>query len=68
MKQSKSTFIVDHYLDIRSHEDLLSATKMLADEAGVMFIVEPWPGNHWRIYVKKGSDPALIAVEEGLKK
>ena len=63
MEQSKSTFIVDNYLDIKSHEDLLTATKMLATAEGVMFVVEPWPGNNWRIYVKKGSEPALIALE-----
>lgn len=68
MKQSKSTFIVGNYVDIKSHEDLMAATIRLASEAGVLFIVEPWPGNNWRIYVKKGSEPALLALEEGLKK
>ena len=63
MKQNKSTFIVDNYVDIASHEDLITATKILAIAAGVMFVVEPWPGNNWRIYVKKGSEPALIALE-----
>lgn len=68
MKQDKTTFIVDNYVDIKSHEDLLAATILLASEAGVMFVVEPWPGNRWRIYVKKGSELSLKAVEELLKK
>jgi len=68
MEQSKSTFIVDSYVEIKSHKDLMAATILLASEAGVMFIVEPWGGNNWRIYVKKGSEPSLKAVEEMLKK
>ena len=68
MKQDKSMFIVDNYVEIKSHKDLMAATILLASEAGVMFIVEPWPGDNWRIYVKKGSEPALKTVEEMLKK
>ena len=67
MKHDKTKFIVDNYVEIKSHKDLLSATIMLTAEAGTLFIVEPWPGNNWRIYVKKGSEAALKALEVALK-
>jgi len=65
MKQNKSQFVVDHFVEINNTSNLTLAMKFLT-KAGVLFIVEPWPGENWRIYVRKDAETALQIIEDDL--
>lgn len=65
MKQDKSQFVVDNYVTVNNSSTLSLVMKLLARH-GVLFVVEPWPGQSWRVYVRKDAEQALKIVEEDL--
>jgi hypothetical protein len=67
MKQNKTQFIADNYVDTESQASLSLIIRFLAGR-GVLFIVEPWPDYRWRVYVKKDSAHVLQAIEDDLLK
>ena len=65
MQNNKSQFIVDHYVEIDSFSSLSLVMKFLAKQ-GILFVVEPWPGQSWRLYVRKDAEAVLKIVEDDL--
>ena len=63
MEHHKSQFIVDNYIQIGSREELINKINTLS-QAGVLFVVEPWAGDNFRIYVRKDAEDILKIVEE----
>ena len=66
MDQSKSTFIVDNFIEV-GRKDLYKVTKWLC-VGSVSFVVEPWPYDRWRVYVRKDAAEILSTMEEELRK
>lgn len=63
MKQNKAQFIVDYYVTINNKvalQDIMIGLK----HAGCLFVVEPWPEDHWRVYVRKDMAFMLEKLEE----
>lgn len=65
MQQNKSQFIVDNFVTIDSRSTLSLVMKFLV-HTGTMFVVEPWPGESWRVYVRKDAAEVLKIVEDDL--
>ena len=65
MKQNKSQFVVDHFVEVNNKSALTIVMKFLAAQH-TLFIVEPWPGENWRIYVRKDAETALQIIEDDL--
>ena len=61
MDQSKTKFIVDNYITIKSGN--LTKVAYLLFSAGVLFVCEPWPDGHYRIYVRKDVKHLLEVIE-----
>lgn len=68
MKQNKVQFVFDNFINVDSREDLHKVTKWLNVGSDIAYAVEPWPEDHWRIYVRKDAAETLSIVEEELKK
>jgi len=66
MEQNKTQFIFDHFIEV-SRKDLYKVTKWL-NVGSILYAVEPWPEDQWRIYVKKEAGDTLEIMEEELKK
>ena len=66
MIQHKSTFIVDHYIDVQGISTLGIVTLYLNGLSGVLYVVEPWGEDHFRVYVKKGSESVLKTISDVL--
>ena len=66
MSQSKTTFIVDNFLDLKNRSELKKAVKWLS-LLGVLFVVEPWPEHTWRVYVRKEAAHLLTDLEGAIK-
>lgn len=67
MNQNKAQFIFDYYVEIREYSKLRSATHVLQTE-GILHVVEPWPGNMYRLYVRKDQKAALEILEDTVLK
>ena len=65
MKQNKHQLIFDYYKEV-SLGSLFSSVQYMTSR-GVLFAVEPWPDNKWRIYVKKDARHTFDEMEEHLK-
>ena len=65
MKQNKSQFIVDRYVEANSLSTLTLVMKLLTAQ-NILFIVEPWPGENWRVYVRKDAETVLQIIEDDL--
>ena len=66
MKQNKAQFIVDHYIEV-GRDALYKVTKWLC-VGSIAFVVEPWPNDRYRIYVRKDVAETLKIAEEEAKK
>jgi len=66
MKQSKAQFIFDNFIEV-GRNDLYKVTKWL-NVGSIVFVVEPWPEDQWRVYVKKDAAETLKIMEEELIK
>ena len=66
MEQNKTQFIVDNYIDV-GRKDLYKVTKWLC-VGSVAFVVEPWPNDRWRVYVRKDAAISLRIMEEEIGK
>jgi hypothetical protein len=64
MKNNKIQFIADCYIDVEDQETLLAIIPKLVD---VAFFVEPWPGNNWRVYVRKDASHLLEDIGEAIE-
>jgi len=62
MKQNKTQFIADNYIDIKGRINLTNAMDILCDRG--MFVVEPWGDDNWRVYVRKDIKQVLEDVEK----
>ncbi len=67
MKQNKAQFIFDNFIEVDTRSNLYKVTKWL-NVGSIAFSIEPWPEDHWRIYVKKDAAETLSIMEEELKK
>jgi hypothetical protein len=52
MKQNKAQFILDYYVEVGGIKELSLLTAGL-NCSSVMYAVEPWPSDIYRVYVKK---------------
>ncbi len=68
MKQNKTQFVFDNFINVASREDLHKITKWLNVGGDIAYAVEPWPEDHWRIYVRKDAAETLSIIEGELKK
>lgn len=59
MEQQKATFVVDYYIMVQGIPDLNLVTAYL-NCRHVLFIVEPWPDDWFRIYTRKDVKDELI--------
>ena len=66
MEQNKAQFIFDNYIVI-GRDDLYKVTKWL-NVGSIVFLVEPWPEDQWRVYVRKDAADILETMEEELRK
>lgn len=66
MRQNKTTFVVDNFLDLENRDELKKAVKWLS-LLSILYVVEPWPGHAWRIYVRKEAADILIDIEGALR-
>lgn len=66
MKQNKSTFIFDNFIEINGEKDLNDATGML-NLMGITYAVEPWGEDEFRIYCRKDVAMVLEGTEKALK-
>ena len=70
MKQSKSKFIVDNFVEVTGIKHLSLLTAGL-NCAGILYVVEPWGGGHtvedglYRVYVRKDVAHVLAKHAEG---
>jgi len=62
MKQNKAQFIMDYYVAV-GPGGLEEMTDIL-NTKGVAYVVEPWPEDNARIYVRKDAAPVLKEVEK----
>ena len=58
VKQNKTNFIMDNYIELNNPFAVRDIVKQLIDSS-IAFAVEPWPDDHWRIYVKKDAKGLL---------
>lgn len=65
MIQNKDKFIVDYYAEVKGAEAERLTNLLLA--GGILFIAEPWPEGHYRVYVKKDAAGILKILEKGVK-
>jgi len=62
MDQSKTTFVVDNFITLENRAELKKATKW-ANLLSILYVVEPWPEDTWRMYVRKESGTILADLD-----